>query len=118
MNQAPTFQQFWDAYGLKRDRIAAERAWSRLTAKDKRKAIRAIDDYTADCARRGISRMYAQGYLSHRRFEDDFTAPDKEAPTTVAVGTASRPSAGPASSARRSLGSVGSGCAAAKMQEW
>ena len=24
MNQAPTFQQFWDVYGLKRDRIAAE----------------------------------------------------------------------------------------------
>ena len=116
MNKAPTFQQFWDAYGLKRDRIAAERAWSRLTAKDKRMALRAIDDYAADCAQRGISRMYAQGYLSHRRFEDDFTAPDKEAPATVAP--ASRPSVAPASSARRSLGSVGSGCAAAKMQEW
>lgn len=117
MNQAPTFQQFWDAYGLKRDRIAAERAWNRLTAKDKRMAIRAIDDYAADCNCRGISRMYAQGYLSHRRFEDDFTAPDKEAPTTV-VSPASHPTVGPASSARRSLGSVGSGCAAAKMQEW
>lgn len=113
MNQAPTFQQFWDAYGLKRDRIAAERVWNRLTAKDKRMAIRAIDDYTADCARRGISRMYAQGYLSHRRFEDDFTAPDKEAPATAPVGTinsAPRPTG--------ALGSVGSGCAAAKMQEW
>ena len=117
MNQAPTFQQFWDAYGLKRDRIAAERVWNRLTAKDKRMAIRAIDDYAADCARRGISRMYAQGYLSHRRFEDDFTAPDKEAQASP-VGPASRPSVAPASSARRSLGSVGSGCAAAKMQEW
>lgn len=120
MNQAPTFQQFWDAYGLKRDRIAAERVWNRLTAKDKRKAIRAIDDYTADCARRGISRMYAQGYLSHRRFEDDFTAPDKEAPAAT-VGTTPRPN----SSIPRpngALGSVGSGCAAAPvpspMQEW
>lgn len=125
MNQAPTFQQFWDAYGLKRDRIAAERVWNRLTAKDKRKAIRAIDDYTADCARRGISRMYAQGYLSHRRFEDDFTVPDKEAPTTVApINSAPRPNSSaprPNSSAPRpngALGSVGSGCAAAKMQEW
>lgn len=120
MNQAPTFQQFWDAYGLKRDRIAAERAWNKLTAKDKRKALRAIDDYAADCARRGISRMYAQGYLSHRRFEDDFTAPDKEA--AAAPGPAYRPNVGSVSSARRSLGSVGSGCAAAPtpapMQEW
>ena len=126
MNQAPTFQQFWDAYGLKRDRIAAERAWSRLTAKDKRMAIRAIDDYAADCARRGISRMYAQGYLSHRRFEDDFTAPDKEAQAIAApinsaprpTGAASRPSVGATPRPTGSPGSVGSGCAAAKMQEW
>ncbi len=81
MNKAPTFQQFWDAYKLKRDRIAAERAWNKLSAKDKRRAIEAIPAYTSDCAQRGISRMYAQGYLSHRRFEDDFTTneetPDK-----------------------------------------
>lgn len=74
MNNAPTFQQFWDAYGLKRDRFAAERAWNRLSAADKRKAIRAVPDYNADCTRRGINRMYAQGYLNHRRWEDDFSA--------------------------------------------
>lgn len=72
MNNAPTFQRFWDAYGLKRDRFAAERAWNRLSATDKRKAIFAIPDYNADCARRGINRMYAQGYLNHHRWEDDF----------------------------------------------
>lgn len=81
MNQAPTFQQFWDAYALKRDRIAAERAWNKLSAKDKRKAIEAIPDYTSDCAQRGISRMYAQGYLNHRRWEDDFNE-DEEKETT------------------------------------
>lgn len=74
MNNAPTFQRFWDAYGLKRDRFAAERAWKRLSAADKRKAISAIPDYNADCERRGINRMYAQGYLNHRRWEDDFAA--------------------------------------------
>lgn len=79
MNKAPDFQQFWNAYALKRDRIAAERAWNKLPAKDKRKAIEAVPAYNADCARRGISRMYAQGYLSHRRFEDDFSEdPDVE----------------------------------------
>ena len=80
MNKAPNFQQLWDTYALKRDRIAAERAWNKLSAKDKRKAIEAINDYTSDCAQRGISRMYAQGYLSHRRFEDDFTSPNGETP--------------------------------------
>ena len=79
MNKAPDFQQFWNAYALKRDRIAAERAWNKLPVKDKRKAIDAIPAYNADCARQGISRMYAQGYLSHRRFEDDFSeSPETE----------------------------------------
>ena len=32
----PTFEQFWDAYAYKRDRRAAERAWKRLSAADRR----------------------------------------------------------------------------------
>ncbi len=74
MNKTPVFQEFWDAYGLKRDRVAAERVWKRLSAADKRKAISAIADYRTDCVRRGVNRMYAQGYLSHRRWEDEFSA--------------------------------------------
>lgn len=105
MNKAPDFQQFWNAYALKRDRIAAERAWNKLPAKDKRKAIEAIPAYNADCARQGISRMYAQGYLSHRRFEDDFS----ESPAAAPAPAPSRP-ASPGLSSR----SVSSGCAAAK----
>lgn len=104
MNKAPTFQQFWNAYALKRDRIAAERAWNKLSAKDKRKAIEAIPAYNADCSRQGISRMYAQGYLSHRRFEDDFSEDPASAPA---------PSPSPASPGLSSR-SVSSGCAAAK----
>ena len=107
MNKAPDFQQFWNAYALKRDRIAAERAWNKLPAKDKRKAIEAIPAYNADCARQGISRMYAQGYLSHRRFEDDFS----ESPESAAA-----PSPAPSRPAPPGLPSrsVSSGCAAAK----
>ena len=76
MNKAPTFEEFWNAYGLKRDRIAAERAWNKLNTKDKRAAIAGIAAYNADCEQRGISRMYGQGYLNHRRWEDDFCAPE------------------------------------------
>lgn len=65
------FQTFWDAYGLKRDRRAAERAWRRLSAKDQRAAYAGISAYREDCQRRGISMMYAQGYLNHRRWEDE-----------------------------------------------
>lgn len=65
------FQTFWDAYALKRDRIAAERAWKKLTSKDRKAAIDGIDRYKKDCEKRGISRMYAQGYINHRRWEDE-----------------------------------------------
>lgn len=68
---APTFAEFWNLYALKRDKIAAERAWNRLSAKDKQAAINGIDRYCEDCKKRGISRMYAQGYLNHRRWEDE-----------------------------------------------
>ena len=68
------FAAFWDAYGLKRDRLAALRAWNRLSMKDRRDAIRGIAAYRADCQKRGISMMYGQGYLNHRRWEDEIEA--------------------------------------------
>lgn len=77
-NTVPDFKAFWDAYGLKRDRIAAERAWNRLSASDRRAAVAGIGAYREDCRRRGVSMMYGQGYLSHRRWEDE---PDGPSPT-------------------------------------
>lgn len=71
----PDFQTFWNAYGLKRDRMAAERAWNRLSAKDRRAALKGVPAYRADCQQRGIAMMYAQGYLSHRRWEDEPDVP-------------------------------------------
>ena len=97
MNKAPTFEEFWNAYGLKRDRIAAERSWNKLNTKDKRAAIMGISAYKQDCEQRGISRMYGQGYINHRRWEDDFCASEATASHIP----------------HRSQGSVGSDCAAA-----
>jgi hypothetical protein len=69
-----TFQQFWDAYGKaygeKLDRLRAERAWNRLSARDKEDAYDSIDWYHDKCQQRGISMMYAQGYLNNRRWVD------------------------------------------------
>ena len=79
------FQKFWDAYGLKRDRVAAERAWRKLTKSDRRAALDGIHRYRDDCEARGISRMYAQGYLNHRRWEDESPTPD---PSPVGRGEA------------------------------
>ena len=73
MKKAITFEQFWDAYGLKRDKIAAERAWNKLPAKDRQAAFSGISAYRQDCADHNRMMMYAQGYITHRRWEDDFT---------------------------------------------
>lgn len=70
------FQKFWDTYGLKRDRVAAERAWRKLSKGDRRAALAGIARYRDDCEARGIQRMYAQGYLNHRRWEDESPTPD------------------------------------------
>ena len=67
----PMFKRFWNLYGLKRDKIGAERAWSRLTAKDRKAAIDGIKAYRQDCADHNRMMMYAQGYLTHRRWEDE-----------------------------------------------
>lgn len=73
MSTTPTFQDFWDAYGYRRDRLRAQRAWNRLSAADKKAAVAGIAAYKEDCERRGISLMYGQGYLNNRRWEDDFS---------------------------------------------
>lgn len=70
-NKTVTFKDFWDAYGLKLDKQAAERAWNRLSAADRKAAMAGIEDYQEDCRQRGIARMYPQGYLTHRRWEDE-----------------------------------------------
>jgi len=65
------FDEFWRAYPLKKDRIAAERAWKRLNAADRKEALAGIAPYAAECTRRGVHLMYGQGYLNRRRWEDE-----------------------------------------------
>ena len=81
------FQKFWDAYGLKRDRVAAERAWRKLSKGDRRAALAGIARYRDDCEARGISRMYAQGYLNHRRWEDEADTDPAPCPAPTGVGS-------------------------------
>lgn len=80
----PGFQAFWDAYALKRDRMAAERAWNKLSAKDRRAAMSGVASYRADCLQRGVAMMYAQGYLNHRRWEDDLSGQSSASPALEA----------------------------------
>lgn len=89
----PTFPEFWNAYGLKRDRMAAEKAFRRLSAKDRLAAFNGIPAYRSDCQQRGIAMMYAQGYINHRRWEDE---PEASTPASVpSAAIPSQPSSSP-----------------------
>jgi len=74
----PTFEQFWNLYGVKRDKIAAERAWKRLGVKDRRAAVEGIKSYRQDCTDHNRMMMYPQGYLNHRRWEDELSEENSE----------------------------------------
>ena len=72
MNKTPTFDDFWRAYPLKKGKEDAEKkAWNRLTAAEKRKAVAAVPLYIQDCQRNGIDRYkYPQGWLNGKRWRD------------------------------------------------
>lgn len=72
------FLTFWEAYGKKRNRIAAACVWRRLPDKDRRAAIAGIASYRNECMRTGVAMMYPQNYLKYRRWTeetDDISAP-------------------------------------------
>ena len=72
MNKTPTFNDFWRIYPLKKGKEDAEKkAWNRLTAAEKRKAVAAVPLYIQDCQRNGIDRYkYPQGWLNGKRWRD------------------------------------------------
>ena len=68
-----TFKQFHNAYGkaygAEIDRIAAERAWKRLTDHDRRAAIAGITAYRDYCQGKGVAMAYPSKYLNLHRWE-------------------------------------------------
>lgn len=70
-NKAPEFDVFWKAYPVHCDKPGAERAWNHLTASDKSKAVAGIPAYRERCLRTGAYMCFGQGYLNHRRWEDE-----------------------------------------------
>lgn len=82
MSKAPSFDDFWRAYPLHKAKVQAERAWNRLTARDKQKALASLPVYRKYCLQKGIAYKYAQGWLNDRRWEDEY---EDNIPSYVAV---------------------------------
>ena len=80
-----SFNQFWEAYGLKKGRGGAEKAWAAIpTLTD------SLVDQICEAARKeatqrpaleaqGRTPKWAQGWLSERRWEDDYEATQPQA---------------------------------------
>ena len=63
---------------MKLDRIAAVRAWNNLDKDLRRAAIDGIQRYREICETLGVKRMWPQGYLNHRRWEDEAAEPQEK----------------------------------------
>ena len=63
------FNIFWDRYGKKRERGDAERAWQRLTEKERQDAIGGISAYHRQAERQGTSILYPAAYLNQRLWQ-------------------------------------------------
>ncbi len=72
------FDQFYEAYPLHLGRKDAEKAWRRLSVKDRRAARDGIARYCAICQQQGVSYKYPQGYLNGRRWEDKAPEPQEK----------------------------------------
>lgn len=77
-----SFEEFWNAYGYKKSKTQAERAWNRLSSADKTNAFSSIPDYKRDCQACGRSMKYPATYLNGRTWEDDFSSNNNSYATT------------------------------------
>ena len=71
-SKSPTFDDFWRAYPLHKGKRDAERAWNRLSAGDKQKALAGIASYRDYIQQTGMAVKYPQGWLNGHRWEDEY----------------------------------------------
>lgn len=81
-SKTPSFDDFWRAYPLHKAKVQAERAWNRLAARDKQKALACLPVYRKYCLQKGIAYKYAQGWLNDHRWEDEY---EDDIPADIAV---------------------------------
>jgi len=76
-----TFEQFWDAFDHKHGRGGAEKAWAAIPTLTDGLVEKICDAARKEAARRpawvarGMTPKMAQGWLSERRWEDDYSQP-------------------------------------------
>lgn len=66
------FDEFYEAYPLKKGKDPAQRAWKKLTVKEKQLAKKVLEAYISDCIENNRSYKYPATYLNQKTWEDDF----------------------------------------------
>lgn len=69
-----SFDAFWNAYNHKVKKVVSERAWNRLSKKDRMDALKAIKSYEGYLHRKGIAKAHPATYLNQRYWEDSFAS--------------------------------------------
>lgn len=67
-----SFESFWNAYNHKVKKVVSERAWNRLSKKDRMDALKAIKSYESYLHRKGVAKAHPATYLNQRYWEDSF----------------------------------------------
>jgi hypothetical protein len=67
-----TFDDFWQAYQEKRNKLRAEKLWARLSDADRIAAIAAIPKYDKWLSWKGIAKKDPDTYLRNRSWEDEY----------------------------------------------
>lgn len=66
-----SFTAFWNTYNHKVKRVVSEKAWDRLSKKDRMEAIKGIQAYDGYLKRKGIAKANPATYINQRYWEDN-----------------------------------------------
>jgi hypothetical protein len=66
-----SFDNFWEKYAYKVDRISAEKYWEKMSDEEKLNAICGISKYKYRCKLKNTAMIYPIRYLRNKRWEDE-----------------------------------------------
>lgn len=66
-----SFDVFYNAYNHKVKKLLSEKAWERLSKKDRMNALQGIKPYDNYLARKGIAKAHPSTYINQRYWEDN-----------------------------------------------
>ena len=66
-----SFEVFWNTYNHKVKKLLSEKAWERLSKKDRIDALQGIKPYDGYLSRKGVAKAHPATYLNQRYWEDN-----------------------------------------------